>query len=140
MRLRLRLPDKGALPSVRQALADFATANERDAGARAGGSGLQVFAHEELKDEVCVDCVADPHLYRDIGQIAASCLGSLQVLELKAYAEADPASAEAAAAATAAANAAASAASAASAANAANAANAAASASFRPAAAAAASR
>ena len=26
MRLRLRLPDKGALPSVRQALADLATA------------------------------------------------------------------------------------------------------------------
>ena len=40
-------------------------------------------------NEVCVDCVADPHLYRDIGQIAASSLGSLQVLALKACAEAE---------------------------------------------------
>ena len=43
---------------MQQALAELAAANERDAGARAGGSGLQVSAHEELHGEVvCVDCL-----------------------------------------------------------------------------------
>ena len=45
-----------------------------------------MLAHEELKDEVCVDCVADPHLYREIGQIASSCGGSLQARQLHAAA------------------------------------------------------
>ena len=104
MRLRLRVPDRTAVPRVQQALNELAVSASRAAGGKAagsvdgsgggGGSGggaperLQVMAPEDLHDEtVAIDCLADPGLYRDIGEIATKHSSSLQVLELKAAAQ-----------------------------------------------------
>jgi len=101
MRLRLRVPDRATVPRVQLALHELAASASRAAGGKAagadgsggggGGGGaperLQVMAPEDLHDEtVAIDCLADPGLYRDIGEIATKHSSSLQVLELKAAA------------------------------------------------------